>query len=63
MYGIADISVVVVKSSSALMVVEEEEGGDEEATVEELSDEEDLDVFQPTDHWQTLKPGKAVRDL
>ena len=45
------------------MVVEEEEGGDEEATVEELSDEEDLDVFQPTEHWQTLKPGKVFRDL
>ncbi|XP_059918319.1 nucleotide exchange factor SIL1 isoform X2 [Gadus macrocephalus] len=49
----------VEKSSSALIVVEE--GGDEEATVgDEFSDEEDLEVFQPTDHWQTLKPGQAV---
>ncbi|XP_056455833.1 nucleotide exchange factor SIL1 isoform X1 [Gadus chalcogrammus] len=49
----------VEKSSSALIVVEE--GGDEEATVgDEFSDEEDLEVFQPTDHWQTIKPGQAV---
>ena len=53
----------MVKSSSALIVLAEE-GGDEEATVEdEIHDEEDLEVFQPTDHWQTLKPGTAVRDL
>jgi hypothetical protein len=51
-----------VKSSSALIVVDE--GGDEEATVgDEFSDEEDLEVFQPTDHWQTIKPGTVVRDL
>ncbi|CAL8327605.1 unnamed protein product [Gadus morhua 'NCC'] len=49
----------VEKSSSALIVVDE--GGDEEATVgDEFSDEEDLEVFQPTDHWQTIKPGQAV---
>ncbi|XP_067454645.1 nucleotide exchange factor SIL1 [Thunnus thynnus] len=53
------------KSESALTVVENTEGGegagsdeDEEATVEE--DEGDLEVVQPTEEWQTLKPGQAV---
>ncbi|CAL8356848.1 unnamed protein product [Merluccius merluccius] len=48
-------------SDSALIVMENSEGGDDEATVvDDLSEEEDLEVFQPTEHWQTLKPGKAV---
>ncbi|XP_063046653.1 nucleotide exchange factor SIL1 [Engraulis encrasicolus] len=50
------------KSHSALSVVEDSgpvSVDDEEAHVEEL-DEADLDVFQPTSQWQTLKPGQAV---
>ena len=44
--------------------MENSEGGDDEATVvDDLSEEEDLEVFQPTEHWQTLKPGKVVRDI
>lgn len=39
------------------------EGCDDEATVVDLSEEEDLEVFQPTEQWQTLKPGKVVRDI
>ncbi|CAL8264310.1 unnamed protein product [Lota lota] len=55
------VPVHVETSYSALMVVENSEGGDEEATVvDDLSEEEDLEVFQPNEHWQTLKPGKAV---
>ncbi|XP_061581939.1 nucleotide exchange factor SIL1-like isoform X2 [Cololabis saira] len=58
------------KSGSALTVVntdggvggdEEEEGtvGDEEEE-ETVGADEDLDVFQPTEQWQTLKPGQAL---
>lgn len=54
-----------VQSDSALTVVENTEGGeevggdeDEEVTVNE--DEGDLDVVQPTDEWQTLKPGNVL---
>ncbi|KAM8733422.1 nucleotide exchange factor SIL1 [Acanthopagrus schlegelii] len=58
------------KSDSALTVVENKEGGGgrgeghdddddkEEVTVDE--DEGDLEVVQPTEEWQTLKPGQAV---
>ncbi|XP_010748936.3 nucleotide exchange factor SIL1 [Larimichthys crocea] len=57
-------SILGQKSDSALTVVENTEGGEgaggdeEEVTVDE--DEEDLEVVQPTDEWQTLKPGQAV---
>lgn len=54
-----------LQSDSALTVVENNEGGgregrddddDQEAiTVDE--DEGDLEVVQPTEEWQTLKPG------
>ncbi|XP_068570281.1 nucleotide exchange factor SIL1 [Cebidichthys violaceus] len=51
------------KSDSALTVVENTEGregggADEEAEV--TVDEGDLEVVQPTEDWQTLKPGQAV---
>ncbi|XP_051276717.1 nucleotide exchange factor SIL1 [Dicentrarchus labrax] len=51
------------KSESALTVVENKEGGggeeeEEEVTIDE--DEGDLEVAQPTEEWQTLKPGQAV---
>ncbi|XP_073342715.1 nucleotide exchange factor SIL1 isoform X1 [Pagrus major] len=56
------------KSDSALTLVENTEGGgrgeggndddEEEMTVDE--DEGDLEVVQPTEEWQTLKPGQAV---
>lgn len=52
------------KTDGALTVVEnpDEVNGaenDEEATVQEEEDK-DLEVVQPTDQWQTLKPGQAV---
>ena len=58
-----------VQSDSALTVVENKEGGGgrgegrdddddkEEVTVDE--DEGDLEVVQPTEEWQTLKPGNV----
>ncbi|KAI1884996.1 hypothetical protein AGOR_G00215640 [Albula goreensis] len=47
---------------SALTVVENPEANDSngEAHVEDEVDPEDLEVFQPTDQWQTLRPGQAV---
>ncbi|KAK5865306.1 hypothetical protein PBY51_016480 [Eleginops maclovinus] len=50
------------KSDSALAVVETAEG-EEEVQVTDVGDEEDegdLEVVQPTEEWQTLKPGQAV---
>lgn len=49
------------KSEGALTVVENTGGGEEEeeATVGD-EDEGDLEVVQPTELWQTLKPGQAV---
>lgn len=44
---------------SALMVVEGSEP-DGEAQVSDDEDPEDLEVFQPTDQWQELRPGQAV---
>lgn len=37
--------------------VESDNAGDEEAHVNDEVDMEDLEVFQPTNQWQTLKPG------
>ncbi|MFT7810172.1 nucleotide exchange factor SIL1 [Arapaima gigas] len=50
------------KSISALTVVEGSEPSDtdEEAHVDNEVNSEDLEVFQPTHHWQTLRPGQAV---
>ncbi|XP_054453638.1 nucleotide exchange factor SIL1 [Anoplopoma fimbria] len=53
------------KSDRALTVVENTEGregggADEEAEVSVDEDEGDLEVVQPTEDWQTLKPGQAV---
>ncbi|XP_041845464.1 nucleotide exchange factor SIL1 isoform X2 [Melanotaenia boesemani] len=50
------------KSDGALTVVENG-GGGEEATVDDDDDDDDdgdLEVVQPTEQWQTLKPGQAV---
>ncbi|XP_041096255.1 nucleotide exchange factor SIL1 [Polyodon spathula] len=44
---------------SALMVVEGSEP-DGEAQVSDDEDPEDLEVFQPTNQWQELRPGQAV---
>ncbi|KAJ3605935.1 hypothetical protein NHX12_027978 [Muraenolepis orangiensis] len=55
-----EIAVFLVKSDSALIVVDKSEEVDDEATVVDVREEEDLEVFQPTEHWQTLKPGQAV---
>ncbi|KAM9356784.1 nucleotide exchange factor SIL1 [Symphorus nematophorus] len=54
-----------MESDSALTVVEnpdggEGAGGDEEAEVTVDEDEGDLEVVQPTEEWQTLKPGQSV---
>ncbi|KAJ8255175.1 hypothetical protein GJAV_G00201890 [Gymnothorax javanicus] len=50
------------KSNSALSVVESSENGDDngEARVDNEDDPKDMKVFQPTDQWQTLRPGYAV---
>ncbi|MBN3320681.1 SIL1 factor, partial [Atractosteus spatula] len=50
------------QARSALTVVDSSEPSDEaeEAPVDEDVDEEDLEVFQPTDQWQSLRPGQAV---
>ncbi|XP_074530910.1 nucleotide exchange factor SIL1 [Halichoeres trimaculatus] len=57
-------SVISQKSDSALTVVENPEGDDEEEEVtvdpEKEVEEEELEVIQPTEEWQTLKPGQAV---
>ncbi|CAG5993453.1 unnamed protein product [Menidia menidia] len=47
------------EDAGALTVVENPEGseGEEEATVEES---EELEVFQPSEQWQTLRPGQMV---
>uniref|UniRef100_A0A8C1G8D5 Nucleotide exchange factor SIL1 n=1 Tax=Cyprinus carpio TaxID=7962 RepID=A0A8C1G8D5_CYPCA len=49
------------KSPTALSI---KEGSDDhskgEETLLEDEDSEDLEVFRPTDKWQTLKPGQAV---
>ncbi|XP_010786114.1 nucleotide exchange factor SIL1 [Notothenia coriiceps] len=45
------------KSGSALAVVENTEG---EVEVTDVGDEGDFEVVQPTEEWQTLKPGQAV---
>ncbi|MGH0163526.1 UNVERIFIED_CONTAM: hypothetical protein FKN15_065978 [Acipenser sinensis] len=47
------------QARSALMVVEGSEP-DGEAQVSDDEDPEDLEVFQPTDQWQELRPGQAV---
>lgn len=56
-----------MQSDSALTVVETtDEGdevggdGDEEVTVDEDENEEDLETVQPTENWQTLKPGSVL---
>ncbi|KAG9349045.1 hypothetical protein JZ751_029363 [Albula glossodonta] len=50
------------KTFSALTVIENSEASDSngEAHVDDEVDPEDLEVFQPTDQWQTLRPGQAV---
>lgn len=51
------------QKQSALTVLEnneQEEEEKEEATVENEPDSEDLEVFYPTDQWQTVRPGQAV---
>ncbi|XP_030595684.1 nucleotide exchange factor SIL1 [Archocentrus centrarchus] len=61
-------SILGQKSGGALIVVENTEhegkGGDEEEEVtvgdSDDDDEGDLEVVQPTEQWQTLKPGQAV---
>ncbi|XP_076148383.1 nucleotide exchange factor SIL1 [Alosa pseudoharengus] len=59
--GLLVVFVVSDNSPSALSVVEDSgsDGGDE-AHVNDEFDTEDLEVFQPTNQWQTLKPGQAV---
>ncbi|XP_044062108.1 nucleotide exchange factor SIL1 isoform X3 [Siniperca chuatsi] len=57
------VSIFGQKSDSALTVVENTEGGEEIDGGEEeevMVDEGDLEVVQPTEEWQTLKPGQAV---
>lgn len=58
-----DTAVIVVDNSEA-----EGEGGadvDEavEVSVEDEEEEGELDVVQPTEEWQTLKPGGALTDV
>ncbi|KAL6479622.1 hypothetical protein MHYP_G00106550 [Metynnis hypsauchen] len=51
------------KFSTAVIIKEDEEDfGEEEKAhgTHEAQDPEDLEVFHPTNEWQTLKPGQAV---
>ncbi|XP_068451824.1 nucleotide exchange factor SIL1 isoform X2 [Clinocottus analis] len=53
----------IVGHESALTVVKNpdgREGGGADEETEVAVDEEDLEVVQPTEDWQTLKPGQAV---
>ncbi|XP_069027561.1 nucleotide exchange factor SIL1 [Embiotoca jacksoni] len=62
------VSIVGQKSDGALTVVENPDGGErvggaeEEVTVDDDDDDDegDLEVVQPTEQWQTLKPSHAV---
>lgn len=54
-----------VQSGGDLIVVENAEheavnGEEEDVAVDDVEDEGDLDVVQPSEQWQTLKPGKAL---
>ncbi|XP_073676436.1 nucleotide exchange factor SIL1 [Garra rufa] len=50
-----------VKSPTALTIKEDSDDHSKgEETLLEDEDSEDLEVFRPTDKWQTLKPGQAV---
>lgn len=35
-------------------------GEEEDVAVDDVEDEGDLDVVQPSEQWQTLKPGNAL---
>ncbi|XP_016121351.1 nucleotide exchange factor SIL1-like [Sinocyclocheilus grahami] len=49
------------KSPTALSIKEDSDDHSKgEETLLEDEDSEDLEVFRPTDKWQTLKPGQAV---
>lgn len=54
------------QSDSALTVVENPEGEEAEMEVtvdpEEEAEEGELEVVQPSEEWQTLKPGDEVED-
>ncbi|XP_012692076.2 nucleotide exchange factor SIL1 [Clupea harengus] len=58
------IVVAVSENSHSALTVLEDSGSDstghEEAQVNDEFDDEDLEVFQPSNQWQTLKPGQAV---
>nr|XP_009289496.2 nucleotide exchange factor SIL1 [Danio rerio] len=50
-----------VKSPTALLIKEDSDDlNNAEETHLEDEDPEDLEVFRPTDKWQTLRPGQAV---
>lgn len=55
-----------VQSGGDLIVVENPEhdsvnGEEEDVAVDDVEDDEgDLDVVQPSEQWQTLKPGHAL---
>uniref|UniRef100_A0A672H2S4 Nucleotide exchange factor SIL1 n=1 Tax=Salarias fasciatus TaxID=181472 RepID=A0A672H2S4_SALFA len=56
-------ALICFQSEGALTVVESTDGGDEEEEEEATVGDEDeghLEVVQPTELWQTLKPGQAV---
>ncbi|KAM4555252.1 nucleotide exchange factor SIL1 isoform 2-T2 [Odontesthes bonariensis] len=49
--------ICMMKSEGALTVVRNTAEGDQEATVDDVGE---LEVVQPSELWQTLKPGQAV---
>lgn len=55
-----------VQSGGDLIVVENPEheavnGEEEDVAVDDVEDDEgDLDIVQPSEQWQTLKPGHAL---
>lgn len=57
---------VFMQSDSALTVVKNAEGRERGGTDEEAEvtdDEGDLEVVQPTEDWQTLKPGNVLQGV
>ncbi|XP_067313505.1 nucleotide exchange factor SIL1 [Pseudorasbora parva] len=59
--GIFSVQLIFAyKSPTALSIKEGSGDNKREETQIENEDPEDLEVFKPTDKWQTLKPGHAV---
>lgn len=62
------VSVVTLQPDTSVIVVNNPEGGGEAAEVDEavevsVEDEEgELEVVQPSEEWQTLRPGESLKE-